>query len=743
MQYLDFEVEIGAAADGGYAVRVLRSPAGEATGTMRLSVENLQLGDRIEALQTALLRSGVSGHAPASPEAGTVEEFGRELWAALFTGDVLATFEVSRREARQAGGGMRLKLRVAPPELAALPWEYLFDTRRGDYLAVSSATPLVRYVPLQQAIEPLSVTPPLRILAMIASPSDYPALDVERERGRLERAIGKLQERGLVELTWLDGQTPHDLLDALQHPPWHVFHFIGHGGFDPDVGQGVIVFADDTGTSRRVASTDLGRLLGDHEPLRLAVLNSCDSARGDAADVFSSTAATLVRRGTPAVVAMQYEITDEAAIEFSRSFYNAIAAGIPVDAAVAEARKGIALAIPNTLEWGTPVLFMRAPDGVLFSVPAAPVAPTTPPPDIEPEPEPRREPEPEPQPIREREPEPEPEPQPIREREPEPEPEPQPIREREPGPPRPLPPRPRPPRPRPGRPTPGGPRWGRRLAVALGGLAALVVIGAVIASLDQPLPGRIAYGTESGIVTVAPTGADAQLLPGSEPGDADPSWSPDGSSVVMHSPAGLRILAFTDAGFGGPLTDGPNDVSPAWSPDGGTIAYASDIAGGPLQIFVVDVVAGAEPRRVGQSGVEEHDPEWSPDGALLAFVAGSGEAREIVVYDIAADAFTQITSNGSNDVDPAWSPDGQSIAFASTRDGNFDIWKMNVNGGEAVQLTAGAGVDNDPAWSPDGRAIVFSRSEGGAPQLWVLMLETGQEIQITSGGGSAIHPSWR
>src|SRR5688500_1415704 len=97
--------------------------------------------------------------------------------------------------------------------------------------------------------------------------------------------------------------------------------------------QGVIVFADENGESRRVASTDLGRLLGDHEPLRLAVLNSCDSARGDEADVFSSTAATLVRRGTPAVVAMQYEITDEAAIEFSRSFYNAIASGTPVDAA--------------------------------------------------------------------------------------------------------------------------------------------------------------------------------------------------------------------------------------------------------------------------------------------------------------------------------------------------------------------------------------------------------------------------
>ena len=64
-------------------------------------------------------------------------------------------------------------------------------------------------------------------------------------------------------------------------------------------------------------------------------------------------------------------VTDDAAIEFSRDFYEAIASGIAVDEALAEARKGVALAIPGTLEWGTPVLYMRAPDGVLFDIPAA------------------------------------------------------------------------------------------------------------------------------------------------------------------------------------------------------------------------------------------------------------------------------------------------------------------------------------------------------------------------------------
>ena len=65
---------------------------------------------------------------------------------------------------------------------------------------------------------------------------------------------------------------------------------------------------------------------------------------------------------------MQYEITDRAAIEFARTFYEAVSDEMPLDAAVAEARKAISVSIADTVEWGTPVLFMRSPDGVLFRV---------------------------------------------------------------------------------------------------------------------------------------------------------------------------------------------------------------------------------------------------------------------------------------------------------------------------------------------------------------------------------------
>jgi hypothetical protein len=193
VDYLDFEVEVSPAATGEYSVRVLRSPAGEASGTMRFPFDTLALQNRLQALQIALLRSSGTRRRIDLPETKTVQEFGAELWQALFTGDVLSRFEVSRNEARTQNAGLRLKLRFSAPELAALPWEYLYDASRGDYLSLSLATPLVRYLSLPESMEPLTVEPPLRILGLVVSPDDLAPLDVEHEKQRLEYAVAQLR----------------------------------------------------------------------------------------------------------------------------------------------------------------------------------------------------------------------------------------------------------------------------------------------------------------------------------------------------------------------------------------------------------------------------------------------------------------------------------------------------------------------------------------------------------------------
>jgi tetratricopeptide (TPR) repeat protein len=184
-------------------------------------------------------------------------------------------------------------------------------------------------------------------------------------------ALARLERDGQVQLNWVPGQTWSDLEDVMDQGPWHIFHFIGHGGFDRNTDEGTIALATEDGRTDPVGADDFSRLLGDHHSLRLVMLNACDTGQASSLDTFSSTAGALVRRGIPAVVAMQFEITDLAAIEFARTFYEATAKRLPVDVSVMRARRRMKHAKKDTLEWGTPVLYLRSLESDIFQVAAA------------------------------------------------------------------------------------------------------------------------------------------------------------------------------------------------------------------------------------------------------------------------------------------------------------------------------------------------------------------------------------
>ncbi|MEZ4732288.1 MAG: CHAT domain-containing protein [Caldilineaceae bacterium] len=376
MDYLDFDLDIRQAEGNDYVVTV-HSPAGEAEAPLVFPYDKLALENRLKDLEIAVL-SARGGHRQVlQPAAQRAQRFGAELFKLLLQDNILSRYDTSLVIAQQQKKGLRLRLCIDAPVLAALPWEFLYDARRGDPVCLSHDTPLVRYLRLAHPLTPLQVTPPLRILAMAVSPSDLPPLDLRVERQRMDSALHTLQERGLVEVVWLQRQTWSDLRNALLDAgPWHVFHFVGHGGFDSSRDEGTLILADADGRAQSQTATNVGHLLADHTSLRLVLLNACEGAKGGEYDIFSSTAATLVRRGIPAVVAMQYPISDAAAIQFAQAFYERLAAGMPVDGAVAEARLAILFESANSLEWGTPVLYTHAADGRIFdmTMPAVTVA---------------------------------------------------------------------------------------------------------------------------------------------------------------------------------------------------------------------------------------------------------------------------------------------------------------------------------------------------------------------------------
>ena len=383
MDYLDFDLALEKNAAGGYRARVLNSPAGQAVHDFALPFNDLEIENfllRIGRPRAALRRVD-------SPESEALKQFGGRLFRAVFDDEALACLRSSSDIAQEKNMGLRLRLRfVDAGELSDLPWETLYNPALNRFLSLSRHTPVVRFLELPERVRPCLVQPPFKVLVIIASPGDYPALDVEREWVALKEAVASLEQSGRLALTRLPEASLRALQHQLRQDSYHILHFIGHGGFNEQTQDGLLLFENEDGLGYPVSGQDLGVILHDHGSIRLAVLNACEGGRASRSDPFSGTAQALVQQGIPAVAAMQFEISDEAAVEFGREFYTALTDFLPVDAALTEARKTI-FASGSAIEWCTPVLYLRAPDGEIFAnqpaltaeaQPAAPLAPGRP-----------------------------------------------------------------------------------------------------------------------------------------------------------------------------------------------------------------------------------------------------------------------------------------------------------------------------------------------------------------------------
>jgi hypothetical protein len=364
MGYLNFAVDVSSLPNGRCRVRV-SAPVGETSADLDSPFTPQEIENYLSIL-------GRAPRVSKAQENAAARELGGRLFDFLLRGssDINAAYIASLE--RAGSSGLRLSLNVENAgALRHLPWEYLRDPNR-DFLALSRLTPVVRYMPQLDVRPPVPLTYPIRVLVMISAPADFPALDVEGEWRMLNDATAELQRRGLMILERLDSATLIALQRRLRGGVYHVFHYIGHSDYDAANGQGLLVFENERDESKGqvISGASLARELAEETTLRLVVLNSCHSARRPDSDALQGIGSSLAARGIPAVVAMQFAITDGAAQAFAEEFYRVLAEMSPIDTALSEARRAIDNRV-QSIEWATPVLFMRSDTGILFTPPAA------------------------------------------------------------------------------------------------------------------------------------------------------------------------------------------------------------------------------------------------------------------------------------------------------------------------------------------------------------------------------------
>jgi hypothetical protein len=298
---------------------------------------------------------------------------GTRLFRALFRDDVMARYAES---VGMSGGsaGLRIRLRIEPPELHVLPWELMYDPEKREFLVLSKRALVTRYLHVPRSTPPLEVDPPLRMLVVAAAPQDMPLLSTDAEIADVRQVLRPLIDRGMVQLTVEPHITKRGLRRRLMDVDPHVLHYAGHGGLVE--GHGALFLEDDEERADPLDGPTLGTLLKG-SGVQLAVLNACLSERGVVPETnafgrrraaYLGVGPALVDAGLGAVVAMQFSLTDASAQAFAEDFYGLLARFRPADECVSRAREALLLeAGLGQRDWATPVLFMRAPDGRLFA----------------------------------------------------------------------------------------------------------------------------------------------------------------------------------------------------------------------------------------------------------------------------------------------------------------------------------------------------------------------------------------
>jgi CHAT domain-containing protein len=295
------------------------------------------------------------------------KNLGRQLYDLIFPGAIHTHLQKTEAVARDRRQKIRIRLDVEVEMLARLPLEFLYREDRGHFLAIDPHTALSRYLHLSYPRNSVRRrTGPLHMLVIISSPSDQVSLDVNQWSRIIAQALTEPVKQQRLELEFVTNATHEEISRALlQHKP-DIIQFVGHGIYEDETGY--LALMNEDGTTWLVDDDSFANLfLGSLDNLGLVCLASCESATSDNPQGFLGLTPQLIRRGVPAVIAMQYSVKVSTAELFLRHLYQNIAQRKPIDWAIQQARNAVSVRKgSNNREFATPVLYMRAEDGNIF-----------------------------------------------------------------------------------------------------------------------------------------------------------------------------------------------------------------------------------------------------------------------------------------------------------------------------------------------------------------------------------------
>jgi Tol biopolymer transport system component/DNA-binding winged helix-turn-helix (wHTH) protein len=167
-------------------------------------------------------------------------------------------------------------------------------------------------------------------------------------------------------------------------------------------------------------------------------------------------------------------------------------------------------------------------------------------------------------------------------------------------------------------------------------------------------------------------------------------WSPDGAHIaVMAREAGKAWQIFITSANGGDFTpllhQTRNAADPSWSPDGKSIVFGgtNDTMGkdnSTRTLDIIDIATGALQEIPGSNGL--FSPRWSPDGRYIA--ALSLDQRQVRLYTVATHTWTILAVPSG--ADPIWSPDSHYLFLHASLDPAQPIDRVTIPDGHVDEI---------------------------------------------------------
>ncbi len=277
--------------------------------------------------------------------------------------------------------------------------------------------------------------------------------------------------------------------------------------------------------------------------------------------------------------------------------------------------------------------------------------------------------------------------------------------------------------------------------------------------------GQIAFASErSGIPQIWLVSEDGRLpiqVTDVPEGACQPTWSPDGRSLIFVSPctrhqetypgSGLFLLEDIDDPKKKPIplsTDPGGDYDPAWSPDGKQIAFTSERVTGSPRIFILNLADKAV-RLLSEPFKQHSQPAWSRDGSKIAFVSYEKGSYQIII--MSSDGVVQSVLSEikpAADLHPDWSPDGNLVIFTQYPRGigvpHLAIDSVVDPESREFAVIQGTFPAREAKYSPDGLWLVFEAWPlGSNHEIYIMSTNGALRRKITDYAHNDFDPTWR